>query len=161
MTLWLEDLVVGERHVSPSRTLTEHDLLAFAAVSGDHHGLHTDHDVAVALGFPGRLLHGVLGLAALTGLVDSAGWFDRSVVAMLGIEDWRFTAPLLVGVRVHAEMTVVGNRPARRRGTGVVDRAFRLLTDDGVVAQQGRIPALIARRPHPSENERTVRCSEA
>lgn len=153
MTLWFEDLTEGERFVTGARTITEDDLLDFARVSGDRNPLHIDHGHAVALGFDGRLVHGLLGLSVIIGLTDAAGWFDRSAVAMLGVENWRFRAPLLVGATVHAEMTVAAARLSSRAGIGVVDRAFRLLDTshdpEGVLAQEGRIPFLVAKRPDP------------
>lgn len=152
MTLWLEDLRPGATYTTSSRQLTEADLVTFSMLSGDWNPLHSDHDHAVSAGFPGRVLHGVLGIAVLTGQIDRAGWFDRSAIAMLGIEDWRFVRPALIGAVVHTELTIESVRPAQRPGTGVVDRRFRLVDRTSGVLQEGRIPFLVAARP-ASEQE--------
>lgn len=151
MTLWLDDLHPGDVYSTSARQLTETDLVTFSMLSGDWNPLHSDHDHAVAAGFPGRLLHGVLGLAVVTGQVDRAGWFDRSVIAMLAVEGWRFIAPMLVGAVVHTEMTIESVRPARKQGTGVVDRGFRLVGRHEGTLQEGRIPCLVAANPGDDE----------
>ena len=45
---WLEDYAVGEKLVSPARTITEADVHAFAALTGDWHPIHTDAPYAAA-----------------------------------------------------------------------------------------------------------------
>lgn len=159
MTLWLEDLHPGDVHRTAARSLTETDLVTFSMLSGDWNPIHTDHDHAVTAGFPGRLLHGVLGLAVITGQMDRAGWFDTSAVAMLGIDGWRFLAPLTIGATVHTEMTIVSVRHSKRPGTGVVDRLFRLVDRRTGPVQEGHIPFLVASRPadptdaHPTQED--------
>jgi len=43
---YLEDYEVGERMVSPSRTMTEADIVNFAGLTGDWHPIHTDIEYA-------------------------------------------------------------------------------------------------------------------
>jgi acyl dehydratase len=40
--LYLDDYQVGDRMISPARTVTEVDIVNFAALTGDWHPLHTD-----------------------------------------------------------------------------------------------------------------------
>ena len=72
---WLEDYAVGETLVSPARTLTESDVHAFAALTGDWHPLHTDVPYASASPFGERIAHGMLVL-----VVGSALAFLAAVV---------------------------------------------------------------------------------
>ena len=39
---FFEDFTVGETMTTPGRTITEADILAFAALTGDWHPIHTD-----------------------------------------------------------------------------------------------------------------------
>lgn len=50
-------------------TVTEAEIDAFADLSGDHNPLHIDGDYARAQGFPGRVAHGFLLGAKLSGLI--------------------------------------------------------------------------------------------
>ncbi len=60
--LYWEDLKVGQRAVSPGRTVTEADLTNFAGLSGDYNQLHVDVEYAKTKGFGGkRVVHGLLG----------------------------------------------------------------------------------------------------
>ena len=44
--LFLEDLEIGALWTSPSRTVTETDVVFFAGMTGDYDPLHTDHEFA-------------------------------------------------------------------------------------------------------------------
>jgi acyl dehydratase len=100
---WLEDYAVGEKLVSPARTLTESDVHAFAALTGDWHPLHTDVDYAAASPFGERIAHGMLVLSFAAGLVPMQ---PGPIVAFYGMEKVRFFAPTKIGdtIRVHVEL---------------------------------------------------------
>ncbi|MDA8408522.1 MAG: MaoC/PaaZ C-terminal domain-containing protein, partial [Deltaproteobacteria bacterium] len=40
--LYFEDYEIGETFITPARTITETDIVMFAALTGDWHPLHTD-----------------------------------------------------------------------------------------------------------------------
>ena len=47
--LYFEDYFIGEKLVSPGRTITETDIVQFAAFTGDWHPLHVDVEYAHTL----------------------------------------------------------------------------------------------------------------
>lgn len=49
-----------------SRSASRHDLVRYAAATRDFNPLHWDHDVAVAAGLPGAVVHGLLMYAWIT-----------------------------------------------------------------------------------------------
>jgi acyl dehydratase len=61
--LRFEDIAEGLAWETPGITVTEGHILAFAGLSGDFYEIHVDDDYARALGYPGRVAHGILGLA--------------------------------------------------------------------------------------------------
>ena len=65
--LYLEDFSKGQTFSSPPRTITEADVLAFAALTGDAHPLHYDDEYAKTTRFGRPIVHG-LHLMALTAL---------------------------------------------------------------------------------------------
>ena len=77
--LHFEDVEVGFRFETASRTVTEADLVAFAGVSGDFNPLHTDAVFAARTMYGERIAHGALVLSLATGLRQRAGLFDGTL----------------------------------------------------------------------------------
>lgn len=148
--LYFEDFAAmsaDEEIVTPARTVTEADVVSFAAWTGDSNPLHTDAVAAAETRFGERIAHGVLGVALAIGLVARTGLFEGSAVALLGIDGWRFRAPIRFGDTVHARMTIVGTRLTSRGDAGVVQRQARLINQDGVVTSEGRLDVMVRVRP--------------
>jgi acyl dehydratase len=82
----------------------------------------------------------------LTGLLDRTGLFSGSAIAMLGIRDWTFTAPLFIGDTIRFRLTIVDVRRARSGDRGVVQRYFELINQRGEVVQKGHIDILVRAR---------------
>jgi len=114
--LFLEDFEVGMTFETPSRTVTEADVVAFAGVSGDFNPLHTDEEFAKNGPFGRRIGHGVLTLAILTGLWDRLGFLTGSVEAFYGIDKLRFTRPVFFGDSLRATVRVVGKKEREANG---------------------------------------------
>ncbi|GAA1869710.1 MaoC/PaaZ C-terminal domain-containing protein [Brevibacterium marinum] len=141
-SLYYEDLAVGQVYRSSSRTLSEADLTMFSMLSGDWNQVHSDVEYSRADGGQ-RLLHGVLGIAVVTGLMDKAGWFTSSAIAMTNLDDWNFLQPLHIGDTVTMEMEIVGRRVVSAGDKGIVSREFTLIDQHGEIAQRGRSGMLI------------------
>lgn len=145
---YLEDLTAGQRFVSAGRTVTEADVVAFAGLSGDFNVIHTDAEFAKGSVYGQRVVYGLLSMSIATGLLDRLGIFSGSAIAMLGITDWQFTAPVFIGDTVHLELTVLAVRPSRSKpDRGVVERRFEIVNQHGTVVQAGRIDVLVRRDP--------------
>src|SRR3990172_4913854 len=94
--LYFEEFEEGYNVVSPGRTITEHDVCAFAGLSGDYNQLHTDAEFCSGTAFGERIAHGMLGLSAATGLAARLGFLDGTALAFLAL-DWKFRGPILLG----------------------------------------------------------------
>lgn len=129
------DLRPGDRYATPGLSLGEWHVLGFAGLTGDVYELHTDERHAQDAGFPGRVAHGILGLALLDGLKNRAA-VRLAAIASLGWT-WDFRAPLLIGDRVCGEVAVKEVRRTSRPERAVVRLPMRLLKEDGTVAQEG------------------------
>lgn len=87
--------------------VTQDAIDAFAQVTGDHQWIHTDPVRAQASPFGGTIAHGYytlsLGPRLLADIVD----LERFPVAInYGLDKVRFPAPLRVGARVRARVTL-------------------------------------------------------
>src|SRR5580704_5735383 len=82
--LFLEDFSTGQIFSSPPRTITEEDVLGFAALTGDAHPLHYDDEYAKSTRFGRPIVHG-LHLMALTalGATPLSAQLADSMIAML------------------------------------------------------------------------------
>jgi acyl dehydratase len=152
MGRYYEEFEVGQTFVTEKRTLSNADILAFAELSGDHNKLHVDEEYARNTPFKTRIAHGPLGFAIATGLSYSTGLFDRTTLALLGVE-WSFTAPIFPGDTLHVEMRVKSKRETSRPDRGIVERDFNLVNQDGVVVQKGVMTVMVKRT---SFNEQTA-----
>ena len=143
MALWFEDFEVGSVVTTPARTVVESDIAMFAGLSGDYNPLHTDDEFAKNTEFGQRVAHGLLGLAIASGLSSRTGMLDGTVVAFLGMEDWRFLKPIVVGDTIRLRWTVTEKRLASKPGTGVMKRKMEIVNQRGEVVQAGTFVSLM------------------
>lgn len=131
MSLFYEDIRIGESFTAPRHRITEADIGDFCRLTRDHHPLHTDAGYARKAGFPGIIAHGLYGLALMEGLKTELHLYDESSIASLGWDKVRFLKPVLAGDEVHVEMDFTAKRESK--GRGIVTEAVRLLRGDEVV----------------------------
>lgn len=67
-----EDLAIGDWYETGALVVTDAHIVGFAGLSGDFFDIHMDDEFARAHGFPGRVAHGLLGLALTDGLKNRA-----------------------------------------------------------------------------------------
>lgn len=146
MGKYIEDFAVGEQAVSPGRTITETDVVMFSWVSGDTNQAHTDAVFAERSPFGKRLAHGALGLSVVTGMSHRIGQVDGTGMALLGLDEWRFPAPVFIGDTVHLRTTVLEARVTAKPDRGVLKRRMELVNQDGVVVQSGILTSMVRAR---------------
>lgn len=127
---YYDDLALGDAFRSGRRTITEADLVAFTAFSGDRHPLHTDEVYAAGTPFGTRIAQGALTLAAATGLEYGLVGTGDKLVAFYGMDQVRFVKPVLVGDTIHVEGEIVELRDKGERG-GVVTMRERIVNQRG------------------------------
>ncbi|MGC8838755.1 MAG: MaoC/PaaZ C-terminal domain-containing protein [Anaerolineae bacterium] len=143
---YFEEFEVGEEVVSFGRTVTETDIVAFAALTGDWNPLHTDARYAAGTMFGQRIAHGLLGLSIASGLAVRLGFMEGTVEAFLGL-NWDFRAPIYIGDTIYMKARVTEKKPIRRLGGGIVTFAVEVVKQDGKVAQRGEWRVLVRSKP--------------
>jgi acyl dehydratase len=144
--LSFEDVEVGFRFVTPSRTVTEADLVAFSGVSGDFNPLHTDAVFAAGSIYGERIAHGALVLSLVTGLRQRTGLFDGTLMGLLEIRSWRFTAPVRIGDTIRAACEVVELRETSKPDRGIMVQRIEVLNQHDTAVQTGELVMLLRRR---------------
>jgi acyl dehydratase len=95
-------LEVGQVVAEQTFTLTRDSLVRYAGASGDFNPIHYRDDVALSVGLPGVLAHGMLTMGLSVQPVVS--WLgDAGKVVDFGV---RFTKPVVVPASGQAEISV-------------------------------------------------------
>ena len=144
--LTFEDIEVGFRFETPSRTVTEADLVAFAEVSGDRNPLHTDASFAAEAIYGERIAHGALVLSLATGLRQQTGLFDGTLMGLLEIRSWRFRTPVRIGDTIRVRTEVTEMRPTSTPDRGVMVQRVEVLNQADEVVNDGEFVMLLKRR---------------
>lgn len=146
MALYLEDLEAGQVFLTPGRTITEADVVSFAAWTNDNNQVHTDAEFAKGTRYGQRIVHGMLGASLCLGLIARTGVFEGSAVALLGIDQWRFTAPVFIGDTVTCSVEILSARPTSSGRNGIVERRVMLRNQRGETVQEGRMDLMVLTR---------------
>jgi acyl dehydratase len=147
--VYLEDYVVGETFISPARTITEADVVAYAAMTGDWHPLHTDAVHASGTMFGERIAHGMLTLIIGSTLVLRLGphvYIPERFIAFYGIERVRFTAPVKLGDTIHSINRVTA-LVVKDESRGVLKYEGEVRNQHGEVVLVWGSQMLVERRP--------------
>jgi len=109
----IEDLKLGMQ-ATFSKTITEADIVLFAAVSGDNNAVHINEEFAATTRFGGRIAHGFLTASVISAAV--ANRLPGPGTIYLG-QHLNFRAPVRPGQTVHACVTVSAIDLEKRRVT--------------------------------------------
>lgn len=145
-THYFEDYDVGETFETRGRTVTDADLLNYAAVSGNYHPIHLDEDLMGDSPFGGRLVHGLAVLSIMEGQKVQTGLIEDSIIALYGFDDLRFTNPVFVGDTIHTELTVI-DKDEKDDESGVVLMEEKGVNQDGEPVVVGESRSLLEKRP--------------
>ena len=144
--LYFEEFEEGQSITSPGRTITESDVVAFAALSGDWNGMHTDAEYAANHAFGQRVAHGLLLVSIASGLIMRLGILEETALAFREIESWKFSLPVFLGDTIRVRATVLGTKAMRRLGGGLVTVKVEILNQDDKVVQRGNWGVLVKGR---------------
>jgi len=146
----LDDYAVGERFISPARTITEADIINFASLTGDWHPLHTDVEYAAKTPFKERIAHGMLTLSIGMVLPFRLGPFSsflpKSFIAFYGMDNVRFTTPTKIGDTIHCEVEVT-EITDKGKNRGVLTTQNQIKNQRGEVLVSYVIKVLCGKRP--------------
>jgi acyl dehydratase len=144
--LRFEDVEVGFRFETPGRTVTEADLVAFAGVSGDFNPLPPARVFAAESIYGERIAHGALVLSLTTGLRQRVGLFDGTLMGLLEIRSWRFTAPVRIGDTIRAVCEITELHETSKPDRGVMVQRIDVLNQDETAVAGGEFVMLLRRR---------------
>ena len=132
--MYFEEFELGQEISTPSRTITEADIVNFAGVSGDYNALHTDEVFAASTPYGKRIAHGMLVLSVATGLAARHGFIEGTTLAFREVS-WKFSSPVFIGDTIFMKAKVKELKPMPKLGggRGFASKAFDLRRRSGQV----------------------------
>lgn len=141
---FFEEVEVGFKAESPGRTITEADLVTFAAISGDYDCISADEEFGRAAEYRGREAPPLLGPCILSGLAYRTG-LSVKVLAFSGGE-WKFRGGIRIGDTLRVRIHVLQKRDLRGREGGMVIERWDLINQREELVQEARVSLLVAKR---------------
>ena len=123
-----EDLAIGQT-ASLGKTITEADILLFAAVSTDTNPVHINAEVAKASIFGERIAHGMLSAGLISAVLGTRLPGPGSIYMS---QTLRFRGPVKIGATVTATVEITALNAEKKRAT-----LKTICTVDGEVVIEG------------------------
>jgi 3-hydroxybutyryl-CoA dehydratase len=140
---YFDDFKTGEIAVTRARTITETDIVNFAALTGDWYPLHTDIEYAKKGPFGERIAHGLLVLSIANGLMPL---YEMAIIAFYGMDKVRFTAPTKIGDTIHVELEVTEMQDKGDIG-GVITLKESVKNQRGETVAISNMKVMLAKKP--------------
>ena len=125
----------GDHYATGDIEVTADLIDRFADLSGDRFEIHMDDEAARRYGFPGRVAHGLLVLSLVDGLKNQAEARFRAI-ASLGWT-WSFRAPVFIGDRIGAAITIADKRTTGKPDRGILTLEFDVTANGDRTVQSG------------------------
>lgn len=148
---YFDDWVQDEEFLTPTRTMTETDVVMFAAMSGDYNELHTSAEATKNNQFGRRIVHGLLGLAVSHGLLFRTGYLEGTAIAFMSVDGWNFKAPIYFGDTIHVKGKIVEKKASKSKtDRGIIKFYLEILNQNGIVVQSG-FKTIMMKREEPNK----------
>jgi 3-hydroxybutyryl-CoA dehydratase len=145
LSLPYESLEEGARFTTRGRTITESDVVAFAAQTGDWHPQHSDAEWAASSQFGERIAHGMLVVSYAVGLVE----FDpERVLALRRVADAVFKRPVRLGDTIRVRGSVESCSPVSE-AAGLVTLGVRVVNQRDELVLRARVEVVWRRDDAP------------
>lgn len=145
--LFYEDFEIGAVYETPGRTITEADVMQFAALTGDWNQIHTNEEYCKDGPFKTRIAHGLLGMAYIEGLKYRLGHFEGTAIASLS---WtiEFPKPILIGDTIRVRVKIASKRETRKPDRGILVEEVQVINQRDEVVTEGTHKVMMKRKGH-------------
>ena len=143
---YYEDFNIGDHWVTPTRTITETDIVQFNNLAWISSQIFTDEEfIKGKTLFKRRFATGVITIPLMLGLVMQLHLVDESALAMLGLET-TFARPLFPGDTIHVEVEVTSKRETSKADRGIVHLKYTTKNQESETLAETTEIALIRRK---------------
>jgi len=145
--MYYEDFEIGQRLTTPRRTVTQTDIVNYACLSGDFNAPHVDFEFCKTQPYGEPIAHGPLVFAIASGLGCQSGINDGTVVAFLGLDEWRIHLPVKHGDTIHMIMQPTEKRLTSKGDRGIVTLKREIVNQRDETVQSMFTTSMYLRRP--------------
>lgn len=145
MEMYFEDFEVDSVMTSPSRTVTEADIVIFTGLSGDYNALHIDEEFAKSTPYGKRVAQGLLSVSIVTGLQALMGHVNNTALGLIEIK-WQFKHGVVAGDTIYAKFTVKEKIETSKQDRGVLIRTVEVINQQAKMVSKGEIVLLMKRK---------------
>ncbi len=143
---YFEEMEIGQTMVTRARTITESDIVQFAALTGDYNPMHTDAEFTKKHPVGQRVAHGLLTVSYAVGQIYQLGLMERTILTFRSLE-MKFSQPVFIGDTIHAQLTITEKKEMRRLGGGHVAAEIKIINQEGKTVQSGTMTLMVALKP--------------
>jgi acyl dehydratase len=144
---YFEDLEVGDVATTASRTITETDIVNFMGLSGVFEELHMSLEyIKTKSMFGKRVSPGPLTFIIAEGLAVQSGLIHHTGMALLGINDMTYRAPVFCNDTIDVSMEVTSKRETSKPDRGIVTFRHTVRNQNGEVVLEMDKTRMIRRR---------------
>lgn len=139
-----EELTLGEKLFTLSRTIAETDIINFICLAGITEELFTSieyiRDRSI---FKNRIAPGALTFSIAEGLTIQTGMLHDTGMAFLGLKDMRITAPVFKDDTIRVEIEVIDKKETSKPDRGIVTFVHRVKNQRDEVVMEYTIVRMI------------------
>ena len=127
-----EEYLVGEVFDSYGRTITEADLVNFTCFAGLKLPMFIDEEFSRKHSLYGtRVVPGLMTASIAAGMLEDI--LGKYTLAALGLDRFKFRAPVKIGDTLHARITVEDLKDVSDKNRGVISVKVEVVNQEGVV----------------------------
>lgn len=142
-----EEMNVGDKFSTLSRTVSETDIVNFVCLAGFNEELFTSLEYIEKRSlYKKRIAPGTLTLALAEGLSIQTGILHDTGLAFLGLTDMRVSAPVFKDDTIRVEIEVADKRETSKPDRGIVTFKHRAFNQRDEVVLEYTIKRMIRRK---------------
>ncbi len=125
-----EEYSIGEKFTSYARTMTEADLVNYTCLAGLKLPLFIDDEFCKKHSIFGtRVFPGLMTASIAAGMLEDI--LGKYTLAALGLDKFKFSAPVRIGDTLHCEITVEGMKDTSDGKRGVLTVRISVMNQKG------------------------------
>lgn len=148
MGKYFEEFNVGDKFVTPGKTISEGTIDTMVGLAGFILPLFTDEEYCkTSTPFGGRIGPGRLTLLVMGGLSEQTGIWEDTVIALVGLNNVRIKSPLRAGDTIRVEMEIIDKKETSRPNRGLITHKETCRNQRGEVVVEAEAIHLVRRKP--------------
>lgn len=147
----IQNMKVGDKHITPAKMVTKTDIETFCSVTGMLHPLFlsdqyvNSDEESQKIGLKGSVVPGQLAYAIMLGNLLRDETLD-DVIVQLGANNIRWPAPAYPYDMLRTEIEITGNRVTKEGKKVIVDYKWQVKNQNDVVVVEGNNTCLFKKK---------------